>query len=62
MHALQVGLRHVPGVAFRPAVNKHLGQHAVLQDGQMREEVEVLKDHSNIAAHSVDSLLIATEK
>ncbi|MNI07934.1 hypothetical protein D3C73_609540 [compost metagenome] len=58
LDALQIVHRDLFGFLLRHLANPDRSQRAVFQDGQVREEVEVLEHHADLAAHLVDLLQI----
>jgi hypothetical protein len=56
LDALQVVHRRLLGLLLRHLAHPDRRQRAVLQDRQVREQVEVLEHHADFAAHLVDLL------
>nr|GEY82994.1 hypothetical protein [Tanacetum cinerariifolium] len=57
-HALQVVHGDFFGLALGHLAHPHRRQRAVLQDGQVREQVEVLEHHADFATNRLDLLQI----
>jgi hypothetical protein len=53
-HALEVLHRDGAGLVLVLVAHQPRRQHQVLDDGEMREEIEVLEHHADLAAHRVD--------
>ncbi len=56
LDALEIVHRDLLGVLLRHLAHPDRRQRQVLQHGQMREQVEVLEHHADVAAHLVDLL------
>ena len=54
LHPAQVAHRQLLGLRLRHLAHPDRRQRAVLQDGQMREQVEALEHHADLAADGVE--------
>ena len=53
--------RHLLGLRLGHAARAHRRQRAVLQDGEVREQVELLEHHADLGAHRIDVLAAGGE-
>ncbi len=58
LDALQIVHRDLFGLLLGHLANPDRCQRAVFQNGQMREEVEVLEHHADFTAHFIDLLQV----
>ncbi len=56
LHALEIAHRQRLGVALRHVPHPDRRQRAVLDHGEMRKQIELLKHHADVAAHREDVL------
>ena len=61
LHPYQIFHRRCLGIGFRHLAHPDRGERAVLEHGQMREEVEVLEHHADFASDLIDALQIVGE-
>ena len=54
MHPIEISHRKIGGIAFGEAPSFHRGQSQVINNAEMREQVELLKYHPDIFSNLGD--------